>query len=127
MWTLETYAVAAGKGTKLVQGMTMKGLGMHIVRQHIPFAQTPVYAITHLGSGHTVCMIEAQDKQASMIVAELLMAGDWEFDGLKGWENMSPDLAERVQGIFRRHQSVVRAAADKPDDKIARQVARGRA
>lgn len=127
MWNIESYPVATSTGPKLVTGMTMKGLGMHVVRKHVLFAQSPIYGVTHLGSGHTVCLIEAHDRKASTIFAELVSAGDWEFDGLKGWENMSPDLADKVQAIIKRHESVIRAASGEPDDRIARQVARGRA
>lgn len=126
-WKSESYEVATSKGPRRVAGITQAGLGVHLVRDHIVFKQPPLYAVTHLGSGHTIMMIEAHKPRTGQIVAELLTAGDWDFGGLKGWENMSPDLADKVKAIVERHGDVVRAGVSDPDDRQARTIARSRA
>ncbi len=63
----------------------------------------PMWTLTHLGSGHVVCNIEAHETEAFSIATEIAECGDWGFDGLKGYLNLDPDLPEKALVVIRRH------------------------
>lgn len=132
MWQQATFAVATPKGVVKVHGTVARGIGMHVVRaerlMHLmdrgPRALT---AIVHLGSGHAICLVDASYAKTAEIATQIIDAGDWEFDGLKGWENMDPTLSLKVQAICNRHMAHIRSAIPESDDFQARKIALERA
>lgn len=128
MWRRDTFGVATDDGVKTVTGMVANGLGLRQLRQGAIFGPRPVFQVVHLGSGHTICMIEATPDQTAKLVAEMLQLTEtWEFDGLTGWQNIDPDLSLKVQDLLTRHAAIVRTGASGPDDFLARKIARERA
>lgn len=55
----------------------------------------PAWTMTHCGSGHRVCIIEAHDGFAFKIADRVLALTDWTFDGLEGWKNTDPELMDK--------------------------------
>lgn len=127
MWIHDTFMIATSSGVQRIAGMTCRGIGMHIVRKMQIFGARPITAIVHLGSGHAICLVEASLEKTAEIATEIVRAGDWDFDGLKGWENMDPTLSLKVQAICNRYIAYIRSADPGADDFQARKIARERA
>lgn len=59
MWIHDTFMIATSNGVQRIAGMTCRGIGMQIVRKMQIFGNRPITAIVHLGSGHAICLVEA--------------------------------------------------------------------
>lgn len=127
MWIHDTFMIATSNGVQRIAGMTCRGIGMQIVRKMQIFGNRPITAIVHLGSGHAICLVEANLEITAKIATEIVNATDWTFDGLKSWENMDPTLSLKVQAICNRYIAYIRSADPGADDFQARKIARERA
>ncbi len=121
IWADARYEVAANK-PMVIDGFAYRGLGMHLVRQGQMFLSVPMWCLTHLGSGHGLCLIAGHTREAFGIATEIAECGDWDFTGLQGWENRDPQLADKFRIVVTRHQDRIRGFAHESDHDMARKI-----
>lgn len=127
-WKPGVVRVATDRGVLDYQGMTKGGLGMIIAKKAGPFEMPPAtIALMHLGSGHVLLWIKATFDRAARLIAEIERLGDWDFDGLNGWQNRDPTLSLKLQAVVERNLDVISFPEHGPDDVQARKIARERA
>lgn len=96
-WRPARYMVAGPCEPREVLGYTHAGLGLHMIHKGSPKGRRPpVWAITHLNTGHRVCGITAHAPVAFSNATAFAELTDWDFDGLKGWKNRDPELGAKV-------------------------------
>lgn len=85
-------------------GFEYRGVGLFKLMGGMPeLGFDPHWGVYHLGSGHFVIDIQADEPEVFEIATEIADAGDWTFDGPGGWQNQFPDLWERLGEIQARH------------------------
>ena len=130
-WPAGSFLIALSSGPELVKGYTYRGLGLHVVSRGSPKGRRPpTWALTHLGSGHSVMQIKGRANVAFLVATEVAESGDWDFDGLDGWKNRDPELPAKLKEIMSRHANTSRSRLGSLDDvsrKIAAQIAMARA
>ncbi len=90
------------------QGWEYRGLGLTLERLRSAKTETPTrWCLTHIGTGHAIAFIEGEQVEVMPICAELAEEMDWSFTGLKGWQNMAPDMPRLVVAWMDRHVRVI--------------------
>lgn len=116
------------EGCHKVAGHTHCGLGIYICIKGSPKGRRgPTWSLRHLGSGHTVCLIEGKVAVAFLIASEIAECGDWSFDGLKGYVNVDPEIPEKCRTIFAKYPKAVRRGGGNQSEESARAIAMARA
>lgn len=126
-WKREKIKLASKDGCTEMDGVTQGGLGMVILRPvKSLLGPPPQIAVIHLGSGHQIALIEADYGKAAEITAELLACGDWEFNGLEGYNNQSPEIVEKMDKVLIRHHRHLVFNGRGTNPKLAVAIARER-
>jgi hypothetical protein len=98
------FLMATLIGPKTQYGRVASGLAMTMLWEGSPKGKRPpAWSLTHLGTGHRVCVIEACEAEAFQIATEILVLTDWGFDGLLGWQNQDPKLIEKLDAMRGRY------------------------
>lgn len=98
IWPASTFQIASRFGLQNKRGYTYRGLGLFMVMDGSPKGKRkPKWSLTHLGTGHCVAEILGSVVEVMPPATDLACAGDWTFDGLNGYENQFPDIAERMR------------------------------
>lgn len=128
-WKPGYYLIAYGDFTTEIYGRTNAGLGITMSVRPSPAGVRPAeWSLTHLGSGHRVCIIAAAEVEAFAIADDIAGAGDWSFDGLFGWQNRDPELMDRLGAILVRHgKCLSRAGSGQANENAARLIVEARA
>lgn len=114
-------------GYHKVAGYSYRGLGIHMIRSP-KGRRPPTWSLCHLGSGHTVCLIDGRVAVAFAIASEIAECGDWSFDGLKGWINVDPEIPEKCKVIMAKYPKATRrATGGNHSENSARAIALARA
>lgn len=108
-WTRGAVTCALASGPVQKPGFTYRGLGL-VVDPANPDRRYDRWTVIHLGSGHEVCSLRRVPGVIDLAttIADL---GDWTFSGLKGWENMSPDLPAKLRALRARFPEIIEAPA----------------
>ena len=115
-------------GFHKVAGYAHLGLGIHMIIKGSPKGRRPpLWSLRHLGSGHTVCMIEGKVAVAFAIASEIAECGDWSFDGLKGYVNVDPEIPEKFRTIYAKYPKAIRRGSGPQNENSARAIAVARA
>lgn len=102
-WMPADFLVACGREPTLRAGYVYRGLGLVLsVRGSPKGRRKPIWALTHLGSGHALCLIEGDVKTAFPIASEIAELGDWDWDGFEGYKNRDPELLTRASDVIER-------------------------
>lgn len=136
MWRPGTVHLASAFGIETREGYLYCGLGMVQItparsargrRKAMPSE----WSLTHLGSGHRVCMLFGEVATVFPVATEIAELGAWaDFDTLDGWRQVDPDLPAKT---FRIIEAAGRAAQRGPGSRcaasadMAREVAYARA
>jgi len=121
LWAQARYEIAAEKATT-VDGFTYRGLGMHQIRRHEMFKQAGLWCLAHLNSGHAIVVIAGSVREAFDIATDIAECGEWDFNGLNGWENRDPELTVKLKAILDRHPDRVRGFGSAADHDMARKI-----
>lgn len=115
-WAPQKFLVAVGwstDGTHEISGYAYRGLGLAMTIKGSPKGRrAPRWTLTHLGSGHAVCAIIGHVKDAFPIATEIAECGDWSFDGLTGWKNVDPELADKFSAIRTKHAKLIKSGGN---------------
>ena len=115
-------------GPDTVYGYVYRGLGLYICMKGSPKGRRPpTWMLTHLGTGHRICMIDGTVANAFPIATEIADCGDWEFDGLKGWVNRDPELPTKFRAIIDAHSKQCRTGSGGGNEEQAVAIAMARA
>lgn len=128
-WRPGYYMSACWGDVEQSPGRIHAGLAMSFTFAGSPKGRRPpVWTLTHLGSGHVVCNIEAHEAEAFAIATEIAECGDWDFDGLKGYLNRDPDLPEKFRALMQKHgKRVVRSGGGRQSEAAAMAISMARA
>lgn len=111
-WEPAEFLIAdlwSNPGFHKVAGYTYRGLGIHLTIKGSPKGRRPpTWSLSHLGSGHKVCLIDGKVATAFEIASEIADCGDWSFDGLKGYINIDPDIKEKFRALCEKHPKTIR-------------------
>lgn len=128
-WREEKFLIASG-GISLTMvrfGFTYRGLGMWKTSRGSPKGRRPpTWSLTHLGTGHRVCLIHCHMVEAFGVATEMAECGDWDFDSLVGWKDRDPDLPMKCVAIIERHGKKVERLDCQNNHDAARAVVEGR-
>lgn len=128
LWNPGTFLIATGFGPDTTDGFVYRGLGMWKIMKASPKGRRPPrWHLTHLGSGHAVCVIAAHMVKAFGIATEIAECGDWGWDGLAGYLNRDPDILRRCVDIIERHKNHVLRLGCTASKETAREIAIARA
>lgn len=118
-WSPASYLVARPGCEPLpVAGYTYRGLGVHMVIPASPKGRRPpLWAITHLNTGHRVLQLTGRVRDAFPVAAAVAELTDWDFDGLAGWRNRDPELPGRLVELARAHPKVLAHAGGNASDQ----------
>lgn len=99
LWQAAEFQIATkpqGKDPRTEKrgGFTHKGLGIFKLKGE------EVWSVTNLASGHALFLVRGTFGIAVEIATMLASLGDWEFGGLRGFENMSHDLFLKVKMLY---------------------------
>lgn len=124
-WKSAPFLIATTTGVVSERGKIYRGLGVAIRAEGSPKGRIkPKWALTHLGTGHSICQILGDEGFALGIATRIAELGDWSFDSLEGWKNSDPDLAVRVKELFTEYPGVLlRQGTGQVDQTTAREVA----
>lgn len=101
-------------------GYEYRGLGLHLLMKGMPEYQVPpTWSIHHLGSGHLICTLRADDCGAFRIAAEIAELGDWTFDGLTGWKNMFPEAPQLLEQLRQRYLAILQSGNGLENEPLA--------
>lgn len=102
-WQMSEFKVAAGDGKILrVLGHTYRGLGLFILEPAKGLSPAK-WSLTHLNSGHRLALIPGNEVDVFRISKEIAECGDWDFGGLRGYQNVDPDLPRKALVIVDRY------------------------
>lgn len=117
-----------GYGATDAAGYVYRGLGMVIVVRASPKGhRPPTWALVHLNSGHKVASIKGFVADAFPIASEIAECADWDFNGLDGWRNQTPELPQLVRAIIERNSKRAEFRSGGGDQEIAAQISASRA
>lgn len=127
-WQPATFLIADFDGPSSRAGYVYRGLALHIVVKGSPKGRRPpTWALTHLGSGHRIGLIDGRVGDAFPIATDIAECGDWTFDGLNGWKNLEPELPQKLVNIAEGHKKRCRLTAGAGGSaEIARSIAMSR-
>ncbi len=115
-WIYQPYKIASPAGIKTVDGLTYKGIGIHM-KFPSGVVKPPFWEITHLNSGHRICYIAAPLERTRQIATEIADMADWDFQGLEGWRNLDPEIRDKMNAIEEKyHPDIVRKGGKHPLD-----------
>jgi hypothetical protein len=128
-WKPQSYLIAIGDFTTEIFGRVSGGLGMLQVRGCAARDATkPEWSLTHVGTGHRVCLIRATEVEAFAIATEIAALTNWDFVGVDGWKSRDSAMPRKVRSFARRYGDKVILGTGGPQDRtLARQVAEARA
>ena len=107
IWKPETFQVAFPGGPTYRAGYVYRGLGIFQAIGPSPKGRRPAeWSLTHLGTGHKICLIKGDVRTAFPVATEIAEAGDWDFLSLEGWKDRFPDMKEVVGAIIERHAKI---------------------
>ncbi len=128
MWKPATFLKAFPEEPIEAVGLVYRGLGLDMTMKGSPKGRrSPTWSLTHLGTGHRVCLIFGQDADVLPIATEIAECGDWIFHDLDGWQNLDPELMDKFQAIIAKHGKKCSKTGGPSDREIARQIATRRA
>lgn len=127
-WQPGDFDIAMYDMTSTRTGYVYRGLGLHQVSKASPKGRRPPqWKLTHLGSGHCVCIIGGLVADAFPIATEIAECADWSFDGLNGWRNMDPDLPQKLSNLLAKYpKRCRRATGGTRNEEVARRIAMAR-
>jgi hypothetical protein len=97
LWTESKFLIADLGGSSTVWGFTYRGLGMwKCFEGSKKGKRPPTWSLTHLGSGHRIGLINLHMAQAFDIATSAAETMDWDWGGLEGYRNRSPDIAREL-------------------------------
>lgn len=99
-WTWSTFAVASMDGPVTLRGYSNGLLGLAATGEVLAF---PIYVLFHLGTGAEVFKMPMPFEDSMAAAKAIAAAGDWDFADLLGWQNMSPDLPDKISAIALRY------------------------
>lgn len=98
LWKSEDFLIAAPGGPSSRHGFVYRGLGVHKIIGASPRGRRPpLWSVTHLGSGHRVGNIHAHIVRAFDIATMVAECVEWDWNGLDGYRNIEPDLAQKLR------------------------------
>lgn len=100
-WQPSTIDIVLDKPQK-IRAMVYRGLGLFLVEQRKGL-EPAKWSLTHLGSGHRVGLIPGDELDVFKVATEIAECGDWEFSGLRGYQNMDPSLPAKALEIIARY------------------------
>jgi hypothetical protein len=119
----EFFASNNSTTPRKVKGWTRAGIGIECLMAPMAIApKVGLWLLYHLGSGHLLAVTRHDATHVAGVGNELLTLGDWEFDGLYGFQNSSPDLPERYKAFLRRHPDCAPDTGQGHSDKGAHAV-----
>jgi hypothetical protein len=100
-WVMGSYMEARKSGLCEVRGYLYRGLGVRMIHPRASLQGYPTarWCLTHVNTAHSVAFINAEADRAMEIATAVAEAGDWSFSGLKGYENMDPNLIARCVAL----------------------------
>jgi hypothetical protein len=108
---------------KVVEGFVQAGMGIQRMAERSPdFPMPSIIALLHLGSGHVVTYLIGSEEEVFAAATEIVRLGDWTFDGIDGWRNVSPTLLSDVEAVVARYPGMMHRPGGVPDHEGARQV-----
>lgn len=124
MWDADKFFVASlFEGPHKEAGYVYRGLGLRMVMRGSPKGRRPpLWALTHLGTGHRICTIRGLAAAAFPIATEIAECGEWGFDGLKGYINMDPELVIKCKAVIDHYPKIVNYGGGGSSDDAARAV-----
>lgn len=131
-WVRCRFLIALPEGPAERDGYSYRWLGLHQVRPPSPKGRRPPwFSLTHIGSGHRVCLINARLDAAKMIATEIAECGEWAFDGVDGWKNIDPSLRDKCIALFEKFGKAVEFLGaggnrDPRSAEVARQIVTAR-
>lgn len=101
-WRRESFIYAnPTKGPTRADGITYNGLGL-VDLEHGD------WRVVHINTGFTLCYLHGCPQYRAMgIATEFAEAGDWDFAGPNGWQNLSPELMQNCAEIGERFEKYV--------------------
>ncbi len=127
-WQPGKYLLALVIEPEMVDGFIYRGLGMYNVAKGSPKGRrTPLWLLTHIGTGHSICSIMAQDEEALRLGALVADCGNWDFDSLLGWRDRDPELLNRAMAIIEANPKQMERTGSPSNHESARRVAEARA
>jgi hypothetical protein len=129
IWQPRDFLIAHVAGPQTVPGYVYRGLGIHMQMKGSPKGRRkPVWALTHLNTGHAICRLHGLVADAFPIATEVAECSDWAgFDGLTGWRNQDPDLPEKVKAIAAKNPKIMTSGGSVSSHEAALAVAEARA
>lgn len=124
-WEPENFLIAEPSGPREVAGYVFRSLGLHLAVKGRG-RRAPEWSLTHLGTGHRLCVIKGKVAVAFPIATEIAECGDWDWDGFLGYRNRDPELPLRFAAIVSGHKECHRRYG-RHHEEIAREIAEARA
>lgn len=127
-WKPTHFLVALSDQAAERDGYIYRGLGVYRVIR-LPRNRKAVWSLVHLNTGHEVCKLWGGFKTAFKVATEIAECGDWDFVGLRGYENHDPAILHRMEAIVNRHPTIAshRDKTVPANEAVARQIAMERA
>ena len=127
-WDPGDFLVAQSYGPAKRSGYVYRGLVMYRLSQ-LPRKRKSLWSLVHLNTGHEVCKLWGGVKTALKVATEIAECGDWDFVGLRGYENYDPAILHRMEAIVNRHPTIAshRDKTVPANEAVARQIAMERA
>lgn len=116
-WQRRIFLTATQSGIVERVGWVYRGVGIRPT-------SAKRWSLTHVGTGHRLCCIDAIDPIP--IATEIAEAIDWDYNSLDGWKNVAPDMPQKFNAILDRHAQIkLMGGAESPEK--AREIAALRA
>jgi hypothetical protein len=100
-WTEGDFKVAVNDAPREFHGWTKDGLGLFAVPRLFG-SDVSGFVVVHLNTGHGILGVPGILAGAMAIGDLLLTCGDWDYTGLDGWQNQSPDLLDNLRALAQR-------------------------
>lgn len=95
-----------------VNGYTYRGLGLHRGPDASKLEHPPLWAITHLATGHKVMELVGYIGEVKPWATRIAELTDWTFTSVEGWRNQDPDLPARFVALLAEMPREVRGTYD---------------
>lgn len=95
VWEKTSLRMSMMGGVEKIEGLVCDGLGL-------VWRSPDRWAVIHLGSGHSLCLIRGNEAAVMKLGSELLALGSWEWEGFDGYKNREPEIMQRFDTWLRR-------------------------
>lgn len=127
-WHPGHFLICCFSDVETASGWIYRGLAMRFAFPGSPKGRRPPgWVLTHMGSGHAVCTIDAHETEAFAIATEIAECGEWDFDGLRGYINRDPTLREKYGAVAAKYpKQISRVGGPHQNDAAAAAVVMAR-